>query len=65
MMKYNYNMDKYGYVFISDEEEADLQNKSVQTIKKYHKSLMKKGLLDIIEIDGKKVKRFNLYKING
>lgn len=65
MMKYNYNMEKYGYVFISDEEEADLQNKSVQTIKKYHKSLMKKGLLDIIEIDGKKVKRFNLYKING
>lgn len=56
---------EYGYVFISDEEEAELQNKSVQTIKRYHKSLIKKGFLDIIEIDGKKVKRFNLSKLNG
>jgi len=66
-MKYNYKMKdiEYGYVFISDEEEAELQNKSVQTIKRYHKSLIKKGFLDIIEIDGKKVKRFNLSKLNG
>lgn len=66
MKKYNYNMKKkvYGYVFISDEEEALLQNKSVATIQKYHKSLIDKGYLEIIKINGNRVKRFNLDKLN-
>jgi DNA-binding transcriptional regulator YhcF (GntR family) len=56
---------EYGYVFLSDQEEADNLNVSIQTIKKRHKTLQEKGFLDIIEIDGKKVKRFNLKKLNG
>lgn len=55
----------YGYVFLTDQEEAERLNVSVQTIRKRHKSLQEKGFLDIIEIDGKKVKRFNLKKLNG
>ena len=51
---------EYWYVFLSDEEEAENLGLSVQTIKKYHKSLIKKGLLEIVEIDGKRVKKFNL-----
>lgn len=50
----------YGYVLISDEEEAEFLGLSVQTIRKYHKSLIKKGILEIIEIDGKRIKKFNL-----
>ena len=56
-------MEKFGYVFLTDEEEALAYNKSVQTLKKYHKSLIEKGYLDIIEIDGKKIKKFNLNKL--
>jgi biotin operon repressor len=56
---------EYGYVFLSDEELAKNINMSVQTIKKYHKSLIKKGYLDIIEIDKQQVKRYNLTKLKG
>ena len=55
---------EYGYIFLTDEEEAHNLNLSTQTLKKYHKSLIKKGYLEIIEIDGKKVKRFNLTKLS-
>ena len=55
---------KYGYVLLSDEELAKTMNLSVQTIKKYHKSLIEKGYLEIIHIDDKEVKRFNLTKRN-
>lgn len=55
----------YGYIFLSDQEEADRLNVSIQTIRKRHKTLQEKGFLEIIEIDGKKVKRFNLKKLNG
>lgn len=56
---------EYGYVFESDEELSIHMGLSVQTIKKYHKSLIEKGYLDIIEINGKKVKRYNLTKLNN
>jgi len=32
----------------------------MQTIKKYNKTLIEKGYLEIIEKDGKKIKQFNL-----
>lgn len=54
----------YGYIFLTDEEEAERMNISVHTIKRRHKSLQEKGILEIIEIDGKRVKRFNLKKLN-
>lgn len=56
-------MEEFGYVFLTDEEEAKAYNMSVQTLKKYHKSLIEKGYLDIIEIEGKKIKKFNLNKL--
>ena len=55
---------EYGYVLLSDEELAKTMHLSVQTIKKYHKSLIEKGYLEIINIDDKEVKRFNLTKRN-
>lgn len=57
--------EEFGYIFLTDEEESKSIGLSVQTIKKYHNSLIEKGYLDIIEIDEKKVKRFNLTKLNG
>ena len=54
---------EYGYIPLSDEEESKAIGWSVYKIKKYQKSLIEKGFLDIIEIDGKKVKRFNLTKL--
>lgn len=56
---------QYGYIDLSDEELSEQLNMSVQTIKKYHKSLIEKGYLEIIEIDNKKIKRFNLSKLNN
>ena len=53
---------EYYYLPLTDEEEAKHIGKSIQTIKKYHKSLIKKGYLEIIELDGEKVKRFKLPK---
>ena len=55
---------EYGYVFLTDEEESEQIGLSVHTIKKYHKELIEKGYLDIIEVDGKKVKRYNFKKLN-
>lgn len=55
----------YGYVFLTDEELSEKVGLSAQTIKKYHKELIRLGYLEIIEIDGKKVKRYNLSKLNG
>jgi predicted transcriptional regulator len=52
----------YYYLPLTDEEEAEYMGISIQTIKKYHKSLIKKGYLEIIELDGEKVKRFKLPK---
>jgi Mn-dependent DtxR family transcriptional regulator len=56
---------EYGYIILTDEEEAEKLRVSVQTIKKRHKSLQEKGYLDIIEIGDKKIKRFNLKKLRG
>lgn len=52
--------ENYGYLFLSDEELSEKINLSVQTIKKYHKQLMEKGYMKIIEVDGKKIKQFKL-----
>lgn len=54
---------EYGYIFLTDEEESKIINVSLSTIKRMHKSLQDKGLLDIMYIDGKRVKRFNLKKL--
>lgn len=56
---------EYGYIYLSDEEESKEIGLSVQTIKKHHRNLIKKGYLEIIEIDGKKVKRYNLTKLKN
>lgn len=56
------NKSEYLYVYLSDVEESEKLGMSLQTIKKYHKSLMEKGILEILEINGNKVKRFNLGK---
>ncbi len=56
---------EFGYVFLSDEEEAKYLGMAVKTIKKYHASLIEKGFLEIVEIDNKKVKKFNLKKLAG
>ena len=56
------NKSEYLYVYLSDIEESEKLGMSLQTIKKYHKSLMEKGILEILEINGSKVKRFNLGK---
>ena len=56
---------QYGYIYLSDEELSEQLNISVQTIKKYHNSLIKKGYLEIIEIDNQKIKRFNLSKLSN
>ncbi len=56
---------EYGYVFLSDEEESKVLGWSLRKLRKCHKSLIEKGYLDIIETDGKKVKRFNLSKLKG
>ena len=56
---------EFGYVFFTDEEEAKNLGIAVRTIKKYHASLIAKGFLEIIEIDNKKVKKFNLKKLAG
>lgn len=53
-------MEEYGYILLSDRELADNMGVSEQTIKKYHKTLMEKGYLDIIEKD---IKRINLKKL--
>lgn len=58
-------MEEFGYIFLSDKELSEKIGLSEQTIKKYNKNLIKKGYLDIVEIDGKKVKRFNLTKLKG
>lgn len=50
----------YGYLFLTDEELSEKINMSVQTIRKYHKQLIEKGYMTIVEIDEKKVKRFKL-----
>jgi predicted transcriptional regulator len=55
-------MSEYYYLYLTDEEEATHIGVTVQTIKKYHKSLIKKGYLEIVEIDGQKVKRFKFPK---
>lgn len=56
---------EFGYVFLTDEEEAKNLGMAVKTIKKYHTSLIEKGFLEIVEIDNKKVKKFNLKKLAG
>lgn len=56
---------EFGYVFLTDEEEAKSLKMAVKTIRKYHESLIEKGFLEIIEIDNKKIKRFNLKKLKA
>ena len=56
-------MVEFGYLFLTEEEEAKELGISIQTLKKYHKRLEQKGYLDIIELDDKKIKRFNLLKM--
>lgn len=55
---------EYGYILLSDKELADNMGLSVQTIKKYHRSLIEKGYLDIIEINEREIKRLNLTKLS-
>ena len=55
----------FGYITISDEEQAKQCGMSVKTIRKYDKILIEKGLLEIIEEDGKRIKKFNLSKIDN
>lgn len=56
---------EFGYVILSDEEEAKNIGVSTQTLKKYHRQLMKLGYLEIIESENKKIKKFNLKKLTG
>ena len=52
---------QYGYVFLTDEEEAEMMSVTVRTIKKYHKQLIDKGMLEIyINEDGVRVKKYKL-----
>ena len=54
-------MDKNIWVVdSSDEELAKIMGLSIQTIKKYNKSLIEKGYLKIIKTDDKEIKQFNL-----
>lgn len=66
-MKYNSNENQekpvYGYIFATDEEEALNSGKSIDSIKRNHRSLIRKGFLEIVEVDGKRVKRFNLTEL--
>lgn len=55
---------EYGYILLSDKELADNMGLSEQTIKKYHRSLIEKGYLDIIEINEREIKRLNLTKLS-
>lgn len=55
---------EYGYVFLSDEEAAIKLGMHIKTYKKHLNSLIDKGYIDIIEIDGKYVKRFKLNKLS-
>lgn len=57
-------MEEFGYILLSDEELSEKVGISVQTIKKHHKALIEKGVLEIIEVDGKKIKKFNLNKLS-
>jgi predicted transcriptional regulator len=59
------NKLEFGYVLLSDEEISQKIGMSVQTIKKYHKSLIAKGYLTIIKTeDGSEIKQFNLRKLS-
>lgn len=57
------NTIEFGYLFLTEEEEAEQLGISTQTLKKYHKRLISKGYLEIIEVNGKKIKKFNLLKL--
>lgn len=50
----------YGYVLLSDEEMAKQLNMSKQTIKKYHKQLIKLGYLEILNVNGREIKKFKI-----
>ncbi len=52
--------DNKWYLDLSDEDLAKELGLSVQTVKKYNKSLIAKGILKIVEKDGKEVKELNL-----
>jgi len=54
---------EYGYIYLSDKEESEVLGWSLSKLRRIHKSLIEKGYLEIVEIDGKKVKRFNLTKL--
>lgn len=47
-------------LYLSDEELAKKIGLSVQTVKKYNKQLMKKGIIKLVERNGKIVKQFDL-----
>lgn len=55
---------EYGYVFMSDEEAAIKLGMHIKTYRKHLNSLIDKGYIDIIEIDGFYVKRFKLNKLS-
>ena len=56
--------EEYGYIFLDDDDLAEAINISKRTLKKYDKTLIELGYLDVVEIDGEKVKRLNLKKLN-
>ena len=57
------NTIEFGYLFLTEEEEAEQLGISTKKKKKYHKRLISKGYLEIIEVNGKKIKKFNLLKL--
>lgn len=57
--------EEYGYIFLNDDDLAEAINISKRTLKKYDKTLIELGYLEVVEIDGEKVKRLNLKKLNS
>jgi Mn-dependent DtxR family transcriptional regulator len=57
--------EEYGYIFLDDDDLAEAINISKRTLKKYNKTLIELGYLEIVEVDGEKVRRLNLKKLNG
>lgn len=48
------------YLLLSDEELSKQIHLSVRSIKKYNKSLVKKGILKIVKIGDREIKIFDL-----
>ena len=51
------------YVDLTDKELAKQLKTTVRTMKKTEKSLIEKGIMEYIEIDGKIIRKYYLYKL--